>query len=203
VNQTHAELPALSDEHYIHCLPKWLEISLRTLFGVFAMVLLVISSLQWRDMPPGFRWLCVALIAAFIFFSLYSRIWRNNIKFIADQHGLFFPCNDYLVHTVGKNSMHSWLFVPWSNVSNIRVATQKDYDGQSKCVAFNLYISPKERSDYFIHVGIPSDIKQRALNVVPVSYGDYPPNPKKTAAKLIRLKKSADSKDCPGSVADV
>lgn len=150
--------------------------------------MLVMSYQQWRDMPPGFRLLSGALIAAFWFFSLYSRIWRNNIKFIADRRGMFFPSNDYLVKTAGKKALHTWLFVPWSNVSNIRVATQKEYDGLSKCVAFNLYITPAERSDYFEHVGSPADTKQRALNVVPVSYSDYPPHPKKTVAALIRLK---------------
>lgn len=188
MNQTHSELPTLSEDHYIHCLPKWLEITLRVLFGVFALAMLVMSYQQWRDMPAGFRWLAGIMIAAFWFFSLYSRIWRNNIKFIADRRGMFFPSNDYLVKTVGDQAMPTWLFVPWNNISNIRVAMQKDYDGHSKCVAFNLYITPKERSDYFEHVGAPADVKQRALNVVPVSYSDYPPHPKKTVAALIRLK---------------
>jgi hypothetical protein len=151
-------------------------------FGIGAIVLATMTFRDWSEMPWGFRGLVCILVPAFAFFALLT---PRAIKFLADDRGVYFPCNELLVAATGQVSSNRWLLVPWSNISNLRVAREIDHEGSSaKCVAFDVKVSPDEQAEFFQHVGYPSDRTRHGNDCLPVAYSDFPPFPKTTVALL-------------------
>lgn len=182
VNETFPEMPSLRDEHYVHRIPKWLVVLFRLSFGIGGIVLAVMSLRDWSEMPLGFRGLVCILVPAFAFFALHT---PRAIKFLADDRGVFFPCNELLVAATGRERSNKWLLVTWNNISNIRVAKEVDHEGSSAtCVAFDVKVSPDEQAEFFQHVGYPIDRTRNGSNCLPVAYSDFPPVPKTTVALL-------------------
>jgi hypothetical protein len=182
VNEAFPERPTLGEEHYVHRTPEWLVVLFRVSFGIGAIVLAAMSLRDWSEMPLGFRGLVCILAPAFVFFALRT---PGAIKFLADDRGVFFPCNELLVTVAGRERSTRWLLVPWINISNIRVAREIDHEGSSaKCVAFDVKVSPEEQAEFFLHVGYPSDRTRNGDVCLPVAFSDFPPVPKKTVALL-------------------
>lgn len=181
-NATFPEMPRLRGAHYVHRTPQWLVVLFRLAFGIGSVVLAALALRDWSAMPLGFRGLVCVLIPAFMWFAFQS---PRALKFLADERGVFFPCNELLAATVGRESSNRWLLVPWNNISNIRVATEVDHEGSSvTCVAFDVKVSPDEHAEFFQHVGYPSDRIRNEGNCLPVAYSDFPPAPKSTVALL-------------------
>jgi hypothetical protein len=140
-------------------------------------------------MPLGFRGLACVLVSAFSFFALHERTWEKTIKFIADKHGIFFPCNELLVSALGQKHQKAWLLVPWGNITNVRIAQEYDNDHDlAACVAFDVRVSPEEQAGYFKYVGYPTDCATNEEDILSVAYNDNPPSPRKTFALLKELK---------------
>jgi hypothetical protein len=186
MNRTLTEIPALADDYYVHRTPKWLMMFIRLALGVGGVVLAVLSYRDWSHMPLGFRGLVCILVPAFLLFALRS---TRTTKFVADTRGVFFPCNELLVTTIGRKNPNTWLFVPWGNIMNIRVGTSIDYEGdKSKCVAFDVKVSSQEKAAFFQHVGAPTDREQSVNGFLSVAYSDNPPAPRKAVAILLQLR---------------
>ena len=182
LNETFPEMPPLGGDYYVHRTPQWLVALFRLSFGIGGIALAAISLRDWSEMPLGFRGLVFILVPAFAFFALQM---PRAIKFLADNRGVFFPCNELLVAATDRERSNRWLLVPWNNISNIRVATEIDHEGSSaKCVAFDVKVSPNEQAEFFQHVGYPSDRTQNGSGCLPVAYSDFPPVPKTTVALL-------------------
>ncbi len=186
MNETFPDMPSLRGDHYVHRTPKWLVTLFRLSFGIGVIVLAAMSLRDWSVMPLGFRGLACILVPAFAFFALHTPM---AIKFLADNRGVFFPCNGLLVAAaMPSKRSNRWLLVPWNNISNIRVTTEVDHEGSSaKCVAFDVIVSPDEQEEFFKHVGYPSDRTRNGSNCLPVAYSDFPPAPKTTVALLQRM----------------
>ena len=193
VNETFPEMPTLGGEHYVHRIPKWLVALFRVSFVIGAIALAAMSLRDWSEMPLGFRGLVCILVPAFAFFAFRT---PRAIKFLADDRGVFFPCNEPLVAATGREGANRWLLVPWRNISNVRVATEIDHEGSSaKCVAFDVKISPDEQAEFFQHVGYPSDRTRNGSNCLPVAYSDFPPVPKTTVARLQSLSRQCHERE--------
>ncbi|MGZ8225218.1 MAG: hypothetical protein ACXWT3_01105 [Methylococcaceae bacterium] len=187
MNETFPEMPTLREEHYVHRIPKWLVVLFRLSFGIGGIVLAAMSLRDWSEMPLGFRGLVCILVPAFAFFALHT---PRAIKFLADDRGVFFPCNELLVAAIGRKRSNRWLLVPWNNISNVRLATEVDHEGSSAtCVAFDVKVSPDEQTEFFQHVGYPSDRTRNGSNCLAVAYSDFPPVPKTTVALLQSMKR--------------
>ena len=99
----------------------------------------------------------------------------NVDLFVADEQGIFFPGQD------------RWLFVPWPNISNIRVV--EIMDGESSTgIAFNLRLSPQEKTEFFRQPLRPADHLHAGSAQLAVGYASYPPSPKALATILLGLK---------------
>jgi hypothetical protein len=182
MNEAFPEMPTLRGEYHVHRTPEWLVALFRASFGIAAIGLAAMSLRDWGEMPLGFRGLVCILVPAFVFFALRT---PRAIKFLADDRGVFFPCNALLVSAMGRERSNRWLLVPWNNISNVRVATEIDHEGSSaKCVAFDVKVSPDEQAEFFQHVGYPSDRTRNRGDCLPVAYRDFPPVPKTTVALL-------------------
>ena len=185
MNETFPEQPGFGGEHFVHRTPAWLVVLFRLSFGIGSIVLAAVALRDWSEMPLGFRGLVCILVPAFAFFALRN---PGVIKFVADDRGVFFPCNDLLIADRGREKSSQWLLVPWRNISNIRVAKEVDHEGSSAtCVAFDVKVSPDEIAAFFLHVGYPSDRTRSGSDCLPVAYSDIPPFPKTTVALLQRM----------------
>ena len=154
-----------------------------------AASLALLSARDWHAMPTGFRCMAFILVPAFAFFAFYWPIWEKTTKFIADKRGVFFPCNELLVHAIGQARRKEWLLVSWDKVSNIHTSEEFTYEGSSAaCVAFDVAVTPEEDVKFFKHVGTPVDQKGRGKAVRSVAYSDFPLAPEETVKLLRKLK---------------
>lgn len=186
-NQIFPKMPSPAGEHYIHRAPAWFTTLVRLYFGVGAIVVLVWFYSDWSTIPLGFRVLACVLVPAFTFASLHKEAW-GTADFIATDNGIFFPCNELRVITLGRRSMNSWLWVPWSNINNLRLAEYDDHDNDRRtCVAFDLNVSQEERACFFRGVSTPIDSANHPENLLSVAYGGTPPSPKKAFTRLKEL----------------
>jgi hypothetical protein len=184
MNQILPSLPLISGEHYVHRPPVWLTAVVRLAFGLMAIVTAVWAYLDWSTSPLGFRLLACILVPAFCFSSLRSDVW-GGADFIATDKGIFFPCNELRVITLGRDRKDSWLWVPWSNIENLRLAEYDDHDNDRRtCVAFDLNVSGEERADFFRGASNPVDSTIHPDNLLSVAYGGFPPSPKEVFTRL-------------------
>jgi hypothetical protein len=189
MNQVFSEQPSLAGKHYVHRTPEWLVALVRLAFGIAAIGVAAMTYQDWRGMPFGFRALSCVLVPAFAFFALSQQMWRKTIKFIATDEGIFFPCNELVVTTIGQDFRSAWLLVPWKNIANARLAKVHDNDNSlATCLALDLKVSPEEEAAFFRHVDAPTDRASHEKKVLSVAYSSVPPSPKKALRLLKALR---------------
>jgi hypothetical protein len=188
VNQIFSKMPSLVGEHYIDRIPVWIAMLLRMAFGIGAIVLATMFYLDWSNTSLGWRAFACVLVPAFTFAALHKEVW-GSIRFIADDRGIFFPCNDLpLITVLGQKHKESWLLVPWSNISNLRLAKYLDNDNDLRtCVALDLKVSKEERASFFQRVGAPTDSPNHSENLLSIAYGGTPPSPERVFKLLKEL----------------
>jgi hypothetical protein len=187
VNQIFPKMPSPVGEHYVHHTPVWLNALVRLAFGVGAIVLTVWFYLDWSTTTLGFRALACVLVPAFAFSALHKETW-GTADFIATDNGIFFPCNELRVIILGRERKNSWLWVPWANIDNVRLAKYDDHDNDRRtCVAFDLNVSQEERASFFRGVSNPIGSASIPKKILSVAYGGALPSPKKAFARLKEL----------------
>lgn len=190
MNQILQKTPILEGEHIICRLPRWFVHLLRAFFGI-ACVTAALFAIQHRgDMPVPFLAVFCLIVPALFFFATTRRIGYQDVHLMADEQGMFFPGED------------KWLFVPWSNISKIRVT--KIMDGNASTgVAFNLRLSPQEEFEFFQNHLKPADQLISGGAFVAVGYVNWPPSPIKLAEILRGLKnKNRQVSQIPATLAD-
>ena len=175
MNRIHLEAPSPDGEYFVYRLPAWLVQLLRVGSGIAGSATVFLAAQHWSTMPLPVRVLCAFLAAGFGIVAINRRILDPHTHFVADEQGIFFPGH-------GK-----WLFVPWTNISDIRVV--EIMDGESSTgIAFNLRLSPQEQSEFFQKHLKPVDHFRAGGEQLAVGYANYPPRPKALAAALLGLK---------------
>jgi hypothetical protein len=191
MNQILSEVPNVSSHYYAPCAPKWLNYIVRTLFILAGIIITVLSISDWDTMPLGFRILVCVLVPAFFLIALYSKIWTQQPYFLANHSGMYFRPSGSLV--IGQAPRKLWLFVPWKNISNIRVAKIMSGD-TSKGAAFDVKASHEEVAEFFHHYGYPEDKNQSQVNgMAVVFYDNYPPSPSTIVSDLLELTNHRDT----------
>lgn len=171
---------------YVLETPRWLRTAVRSLMLAMGLALAVLSARSWGDMPLPARAMVLVLAPAMTLVALWNRPWRSLIKFVAHDLGIAFPSNEQLVLSPHSPAGQRWLVVPWENISSIRL-TREVGDG-SRCVAFDVVVSPEEKEAFFRHVDTPRDRRVTSDALVSVAYADSPPSLAKTHAALLSLK---------------
>ena len=190
MNQVHHELPTLEGEYFVYRLPHWLIHLLRAFSGIAGITTALIAIRHWGNMPVQFQALTCLLVPAFFYFATTRQTGSRHVRLLADEQGMFFPGED------------KWLFVPWTNISKIRVV--KIMDGNASTgVAFNLQLSPQEEFEFFQNHLKPADqLNSRGL-LLAVGYVNWPPSPKKLADILLGLKnRNRQESQIPATLAD-
>lgn len=122
--------------------------------------------------------------------------------FLADRLGMSFKHKNVLITHLGKDAQlensqrKHWLFIPWENISNIRVSKVTTHDGSFNGAVLDV-IATKEELDQFFG-GRRVDEKLLQDDSVTVAfYMNVPPTPRKVVAVLqdmmSRYKKSFSS----------
>ena len=151
-NTVFNELPPLSAEHFICREPPYVGLFRRG--GCF----LVGSGLAYSALlAPAAPWQLAALlsIASGLAILAAIRLQAAQMLFAGDSPGVYFPSRPRF-SLVGRATAQRWLFVPWSNISAIKVQRLLDESGSRQGVAFSLRASEEERRLYF-----PESVRQR------------------------------------------
>lgn len=188
LNRIHLEAPNPDGESFVYRLPTWFAQLLRVGSGIAGIATAFLAASDWSAMPLPVRVLWALLGAGFCIVAINRRILEPRTRFVADEQGIFFPGHD------------KWLFVPWPNISDIRVV--EIMDGESSTgIAFNLRLSPNEKSEFFQKHLKPVDHFRAGGEQLAVGYANYPPRPKALAAALLELKNKKKRQELPFTLA--
>lgn len=177
-------LPVRRGECYRVLAPRWLTLLLRLASAMFGLVTLWAAVRYWSEMPVWVNGLVCVLVPAFLIMAFHPRGWARfstNPFLVADRRGLYFP--SLRPRVLGQPAPVRWLFVPWSNVSNMREAKAASADGTCRCAAFDVYASADEVNEFFNPDLI--DKRQTRPDHVPVSFYEHGiPHPREVLSRL-------------------
>ena len=186
-NQQFEIPPAVSDGVYIHRMPPWLAMVLRVVFAAGGLGFGALASGEWARMPLFFRALVAVLVPSFLLLALHPRILAPPIYFLADDHGMYFPDSASQLRQLGRGVQVAWLFVPWSRLSNLRIAWSGGGE-RSRGVALEVAATREEAAEFFRHLDAPADARRTPEDLRAVLFDTYPPSPARTLAILQGLK---------------
>jgi hypothetical protein len=188
VNTVLDDYPALAAAQFISGRPRWLDAVSRAVLllsgGGLAYLATSISTI------PSLAALLLWIVSG-LAILVAVRPWSASIDYAGDAHGVYFPSRQSF-GIVGRTKPPTWLFVPWSNVSNIGVQPLLDESGNAKGVTFCLRASDDERRVYFsgtamLDLDERSPIGQRGS--ILVGYRSAFKSPYKIAATLRSLQR--------------
>ena len=141
-----AAKPSVSTPHYIFGMPGWAvnmaQIAMGTLSvvsGYFAFAL--------HGRLPALATVCMGIAAiALLALAVYPGIGRKKTCFICDRNGMYFPRPS---GWFAGGGMGSWLFVPWGNISNVRVEPVISGESLVEGVVFSVRLLLQEERAFF------------------------------------------------------
>jgi hypothetical protein len=188
MNRILDELPVIMSGDYSSNPPLWFRYFFKFLFalGGIGFVILVIS--DWQGIEIGFLLMISVMASLFLFFAFHPRWGLTEAPyFLANHLGMYFKANSHkpgASFRLGWQPREVWLFVPWNNISNIRVG--RIVKGEfSKGLIMDAKVSSNEVAEFLWSYGIPSDSKQ--FNDGRTSVVFYESSSQKMVAKLLNL----------------
>ncbi|MEE2733251.1 MAG: hypothetical protein VYA55_20700 [Pseudomonadota bacterium] len=188
MNKVVASLPPVTPGCYAALAPKWFTYLARLITLLFCSVILVASIRSWDEMPLLAQILVVTLTTVFLIVAIHPRGWArlSMVPFVfADAQGMYVPSSNARV--LGRKYEPRWLFVPWENVFNLRVATLVDSEGRQDCGAMDVRATDAEVQEFF-YVGLEGE-QSPEPDCVPVAfYCNIPPRAKTVVGYLKQVK---------------
>lgn len=185
-------MPTLGTYTYAPTMPVWFTNLLRLVSILFATALVWLGMRDSATLPNWTLVLICILAPVFFFSALSSRGWAlysTTPFFIADHLGMYFKHTDASTKHLGKDAeiknlqRKTWLFVPWENISSIRVAKVISYDGTSEGAALDVKATAEEIAQYFIDDLKDKQPMQNDLFAV-AFYTNFPPRPRHVVSIL-------------------
>lgn len=193
MNKILPEMPTLTGEVYAPTMPMWLAHGLRLFSLLFSLAVAWFGFHDWSNMPAFAKVIVCILAPAFFYFSLSSEkgwaLYAKNPFFLADQSGMYFRHNQAFTTFMGNNNQNKkrnsqqCLFVPWSNIANIRVGKVSGSDGDVDGAIFDVNASAKEIEAFFDASVKDKKPIQTDMQAV-CFYQNMPPTPCKVVAHL-------------------
>lgn len=159
MNKILPEMPILTGEVYTPVMSIWLVNGLRLFSILFSLGAAWLSYHDWANMPTFAKLIVCILAPVFFFSSLSSKkgwaLYAKNPFFLADQTGMYFRHNQAFITYIGnknqdtKHQSQQCLFVPWSNIANIRVGKVSSEDGYTDGAIFDVNASAEEIKAFF------------------------------------------------------
>ena len=203
MNKRLHEMPTLGSDAYAPTMPVWFTNLLRLVSILFATALVWLAMRGWATLPVWVLILICILAPVFFFSALNSRGWAlysTTPFFLADHLGMYFKHRDALTKHLGKDAeiknqqRKAWLFVPWENISNIRLAKVISHEGTSEGAAMDVKATAEEVAQFFIDDLKDKQSRQEDMFAV-AFYTNFPPRPRHVVSILQEMmqlyKKSA------------
>lgn len=194
MNKLLSEMPNLGSEAYAPVMPKWFTNLLRLVSLSFAIATVWGSVRSWVTLPWWVQILVCILVPVFFFAAIHSNGWAyysSSPFLLADRFGMYFKHKNALTTHIGKGAQTEnsrrkcWLFVPWENISNIRVSKVKTHEGSFNGAMLDVKATADELDSFF---GVRQADKDKiTLPDGSVSVGFYmnvPPTPRKVVTVL-------------------
>lgn len=146
MNRILTERPIFADDHFIFSMPSWLE----TFYFGFALLLagfLAYLALTLDSISAPLTialWLASGILGLF---SLYRRSKKLPPHFACDHQGLYFPTYKAPL-TISSRKEDQWLYIPWHNISDIKVHLLFDESATTKGVVFSVVATELERREF-------------------------------------------------------
>ena len=112
------------------------------------LLVLAAGALAWLAISAATLALALGIASA-LALVLALRLPPPAVHFIADALGIYVPPRPTGCGTPGPAETKRWLFVPWTNISGIRVQLLLDESGSAKGVAFSVRASAEQQQLYF------------------------------------------------------
>jgi hypothetical protein len=179
------QIPVLDNEHIVYDFPLSVVIAGKLGFGLGGIGFIVMALGDTNSHLDLWKKVVICLFgAACILLAVHPKAWYSRFFFLADKRGLFFPCSDGSPNSK-EQKQHHWLFVPWKNIVNMRLAQIDDSHG----IAFDAKVSPEEKESFFGNAVHPVDRKELYVHgVLRVVYSSHP-HP--SIGSLLKLMKQA------------
>lgn len=178
-------VPPPEGEHYTAVAPVWFTTLLRAFSGAFAIATAWLSVGEWTTTPAWVRVLVCILVPAFLWMAVHPRGWARFSRlpfFHADARGMWFPS----ARNGHPGQPPRWLFVPWTDISAIRVDKVNGPDGPTPCAAFDVIATPDEVSEFFVDE-LVSKRPAGGRSLAVAFYVNVPPHPRKVVERLLAL----------------
>ena len=185
-------MPNLGSDAFAPVMPKWFTNLLRLISIAFALAVTWFSIHDWAKMPVWVQGLVCVLVPAFFFSAFHSKGWAlySTVPFfLADHRGMYFKHKHALTTHLGKDAevknklRKTWLFVPWQNISNIRVAKVATHEGSFNGAVLDIKATNEESEEFFAGRKIDKNSQQDG-SVSVAFYMNFPPTPRKVVAIL-------------------
>lgn len=205
MNKLLTEMPNLGSEAYAPTMPEWFSNLLRLISIMFAIGVVWLGFSDWAKMPL-FAQIIICILPPVFFFSAFSsRGWAQYSVmpfFLADRLGMYFKHKNALITHLGKDAQlensqrKHWLFIPWENISNIRVSKVTTHDGSFNGAVLDVKATKEELDQFFGGCRVDEKLLQDD-SVTVAFYMNVPPTPRKVVTVLqdmmSRYKKSFSS----------
>ena len=175
VNGIMAELPTPEGDYYTVMAPHWFAFPVRGASVAFGIAALWFIVPVWKEMPLWSLIIACIVVTSFVYVALNSKGW---IRFLttpllhADHLGIYLPSHQS--RTLGEKVSQRWLFVPWGNISDVRV--DKTYDGDCdgrsvvKCAAIDVVAASDEIDEFFFDLTERRSNRSIVVKKIPVGF---------------------------------
>ena len=192
MNKQLPEIPNLGSEAYAPMMPEWFTHLLRLVSILFAVGVAWLGFREWAKAPLFAQIIICILPPAFLFSAFSSKGWAlysSTPFFLANHLGMYFKHKNALTTHLGEDAQlensqrKHWLFVPWENISNIRVSKVATHDGSFNGAVLDIKATNEEIDSFFAG----SRIGKKLLPDGSVSvafYMNVPPTPRSVVVIL-------------------
>jgi len=175
VNIVVAELPTPEGDYYTIMTPRWFAFMARVATASFGIAVIWFVVPVWREVPPWALFIACIVIIALLVIAINSKGWNRFLQtplLHADQLGIYLP--SHKPRTIGEKVSPRWLFVPWENLSNIRVDKAYiptcDERGVVSCAAIEVVATSDEVDEYFFDLTERRSTRSIVKKIVPVGF---------------------------------
>jgi len=138
--------PVFGDDHFAYRTPRWVDVTYRGLFVSIAGLLAYLA-LSLNGIPSMLTALLWLASGSLILIALRPRSEAASIYFVCDHEGIYFP-SSRAQSVVAPRTDIPWLYVPWRNISDIRIQLLLDETANTKGVVFAVVASAAEEREF-------------------------------------------------------
>jgi hypothetical protein len=151
--------PTITSQYFVYHMPRWAALSLKGVFFLFGMATAYLAFQEQASTPLVIIGFLYFLSGFFLLIALHPKTGREMIYFICDHSGMYFPSYQSQM-LFPRGNPETWLFVPWTNIRDIKTAELISDEGSVGGPSFSVKATREEEKMFF---GNLAAVKQRGL----------------------------------------